>query len=315
MRASPALAALACLALLALLPLLPLEPRLAHASACCGAGHGIGQRLNDTEDAALSTAVGGAIRLGSWTHERSFIPPGEGDLDGELRAEIGWLVRVKRRAQVGLSVPLIYTLRQAGDLSSSGGGVGDITALARVDLLTPTAIRWAPGVALTLVALVPTGRGASRSTDLLAADATGLGTAEIRPGIALEKTWIEGWFAMAQLAVGLRIPYIAPSGLAIGLAPRWQALAAAGPSWSSGFSLSLGLLYEREAAPSLGGVTAPDAARERTAALLFAAYDIDMRYTVFISSRVDAPIPGLGRNEGALAAASIGLRRAWGMVD
>jgi hypothetical protein len=309
MRASHGIASLVCFALGAL------APRAALGSACCGTGYGIGQRLGDTEDAALSFGTRGSFRFGSWGADGSFAGPPGDDFERELRAEIGWFVRVKRRAQLGLTVPFIYTFRRAGALSSSGGGVGDVTAGGRLDLVDPGAYRWFPGVVLTLAAVVPTGRGASRSTDMLAADATGLGTAEIRPGIALEKTWIEGWFATAQASVALRTPYTSPSGLTVGLAPRWQALAAAGPSWSNGFSFSLGLLYEREGAPSLGGVASEGAARERTAALAFAAYDIDERYTVFITSQIDAPIGGLGRNEGASAAAALGLRRAWGMHD
>lgn len=309
MRPSPILAALLASALASL------APALARASACCGDGRGIGRHLADAERAGLSGSVRGAARVGSWSSTRDFTTPDTGTFDRELRAEIGWAVRASQRVEIGVVVPMLYTWKQAGELASSGGGAGDITASGRLELIAPSWSSWVPGTALTLSTLLPTGRGAQASTDLLGADATGLGAAEIRPGIAFEKTW-EGWFATITASVGVRTAYVGPSGTEVHLAPRWQILAAGGPVWSSGFSISVGALHEREAGPAMDGAAAPDSAtRERTAVLLFAGYDFATRWTAIASSQIDVPLGGIGRNESAQIALSLGLLRTWGLHD
>jgi hypothetical protein len=292
-----------------------LAPAIARASACCGVGHSVGLRLTEAENAAFISTMRGAARIGSWASTRGFALPGEGDYDRQIRGEIGWLVRVKRRGEIGVLVPLVYTFRQAGELASSGGGVGDVTATGRFHITPAASPGWIPGISVSLGALIPTGRGADASEDVLASDATGLGAGELRPGITLEKAWGDGWLATAAFSAGWRTPFTTPAGISVKLAPRWQALAAVGPSWSWGFSLSLGVLYEREGSPEIDGIAAPDATRERTSAILFAAYDADDRWTLVASSQIDAPITGLGRNESAEAALSVGVRHTWGWKD
>lgn len=291
------------------------SPRTASAAACCGAGHSVALRLSESENAAVVSGARGALRLGSWASSRDFSAPEGGDYDRELRGEIGVLMRVSRRFDVGAAVPLVYTFRRAGELSSSGGGIGDITASARFRVLSPSEYAWMPGVALTFAALLPTGRPAQASVDRLAADATGLGAVELRPGIVLEKTLADRWLATAGLSVGFRTASAAAGGPSVKLAPRLQAIAAIGPFWSSGLSLSAGVVYEREGGPSIDERVDPGATRERTGALFFAAYDVDSRWTVVASSQVDLPVSGLGRNEIALFALSMGLRRAWSFND
>lgn len=287
----------------------------ARASACCGVGHGVALPLSETENAAFLFSLKSSARVGSWSSSRSFAAPPEGDFDREIQAEIGWTVRASRRLELGVTVPMLYTFRHAGDLESTGGGVGDVGASARFRLPLPSTPAWIPSVSLTFGAMIPTGRSASESTDRLAADATGLGAAEFRPGLLVEKSWGDGWLATASISLGFRTLSRAPGGIEIGLAPRLQAIAAVGPSWSSGLSLAAGLGYEREPAPALNSVADPEAKRERSSAILFAAYDFDARLTLVGSSQIDLPITGLGRNESASVAITVGVRRAWSFYD
>jgi hypothetical protein len=99
------------------------------------------------------------------------------------------------------------------------------------------------------------------------------------------------------------------------LAPRVRLIGAAGPWFSWGLSVAAGVLHEREAAPSIGGRAAPEGDRRRTAATVFASYDIDARWALTGSAEVDLPVPGLGKNEMVNAAVGVGLRYAWGNHD
>jgi hypothetical protein len=290
-------------------------PSRARAAACCGSGHGVGPVLSDAERAALTLGLGASLRLGQWSSRGSYRPLGSGNFDGELRAEAGWLVRVFPPLQLGLIVPMSYAIKRTDDTSSSGGGVGDITAFARYDLIDSRASRPFPGVALTLSALVPTGLPLSRSSDPLGADATGLGTAEIRPGIALEKRWVAGFSVTVLASLGIRFGYLLDSGASVSPAPRLSLLAAGGYAFSFPLSASLGILFEREGAPSIDGSSAASAARGKTAAVAFLAYDLTDRWTALASAHLDLPLTGFGQNEPLAITPIFGIRRVWGSRD
>jgi hypothetical protein len=291
-----------------------LSPSVAGAAACCGESHGLGERLATAERAGVTTSVRWRERFGAWSPRGEYGALPEGDHDRELRLDLGWLVRVGHQLQLGASVPALATWRSLGGRSSSGGGVGDVTALARWDLVPVTGWKALPGVALTFAATLPTGRGPQRADDPLAADVTGLGTAEVRPGLAFEKNWDSGWFATLLASVAVRTSYQA-RGVEIDLAPRWQLAGLAGPRLSTGLSFGLGLLFEAEAAPAIDGATSAGGGRRRTAALAFGAYDLSPRWTLLASAAVDLPIGSLGQSDSLAVAPSVGARFVWGEHD
>lgn len=286
----------------------------ARAAACCGSGHGVGQWLGDSERAAASFAIRASDRFGSWTSDRDFVRPAPGNYDRELGAEVGWMTRAGRRLQLGVTVPLLATFRRLGASESSGGGAGDVRIAGRYEVLESGMAAWAPSVALTLGATLPTGRSASSSGDALGADVTGLGAAELRPGIGVEKSW-DGFHATVTASVGFRTPFYTASGDEVRLSPRLSLLAAAGPTWTWGLSLALGGIYEREAGARIGGRASPDATRERAALLAVLAYDINSRWTAIGAVQAELPIAGLGRNEVAAVVPSVGVRYVWGLHE
>src|SRR6185436_15271509 len=128
--------------------------RPAAAAPCCGESHGLGDRLAASERAALSSALRLRERFGAWGPDGAYVPIGDGDHDRELRLDLSWLVRVGAALQIGASVPAIVTWRAVGGISSSGGGLGDVTALARYDVVPPTGRGAIPGVALTFASTI-----------------------------------------------------------------------------------------------------------------------------------------------------------------
>jgi len=286
-------------------------PRASLAAACCGSGHGLGQRLGPSERAAISISLRGADRFGGHGYDGAFAlaPPGVLDLEG--RAELGVLVAPVSRLQLGLVAPLVLSARRSGDVSATGGGLGDLAFSARFDVVPLSSAGALPAIAITTALTVPTGRSAADTTDPLAAGATGLGAFEVRPGIFIEKNFDGAATAIFSASVGLRTAMTDARGERVELGPRARFVAAAGPIFDSGLSLSGGVVHEIEAAPSIAGATTPGADRRRTAALVFAGYDISSRYTLLASLEADLPIPVIGKNEPSAVALAIGLRRAF----
>lgn len=282
----------------------------AFAAACCGSSHGLGQQLGMAERAAASFSLKYTEQIGTWDSKGSFVSTA-GRTERELREELGFVTRAGKRLQIGLGVPFVYTWKGGGTASSSGGGIGDVTASGRADLLRASG--WAPTVALTLSAVLPTGRPARRSSDPLVADLTGNGFGEIRPGLVLEESGLEGWFATLGTSVGLRTSFFEKNGVEVQPSPRLQLFAAAGPTWDSGFSLSVGGIFERESGPSLDGEGAsPAATRYRTSMLGVAVYDLTPEWTALFSAQLDLPLSSVGQNETISISPVLGIRYVWG---
>jgi len=290
---------------------LVLTPRSAHASACCGSGHGLGLRLRQDERAGAGVGLRVDSRFGAHRADGRFTSIPEGDSDIESRLLLSWLVKATPELTFGLVAPAIFNVRRLHGAKAMGGGIGDITFSGRWDVLSERWLSISPTLALTL----PTGRPASGARDLLAADATGLGAGELRPGITFEKIFGDSIAATFVASVGLRSPLSTALGERVHLGPRYQFVGAIGPVFPSGLSLSAGLLHEGEPAPEVGGVAMKDAGRRRTAVLLFGAYDISPRWMALASMEIDLPARGLSQNESARFGAVLSVRRTWPRGD
>ncbi len=290
-------------------------PGSARAAACCGTGFGTGLRLAPVERTAISFALRAQDLRGTWDASGRYVPSSGGAIDREYRAELRALTKIGSSLQLGAILPWVHTYKRFPPESSDGGGPGDVVAFARWDFV-PVGGRGAwPGIAATLGVGAPTGRATHRSRDLLGADVTGIGAWEIRPGVAIEKSWWTGWTVLANASIGVRLPYERENGSQVSLGPRAQVLAAGGRSWTFGLGVLAGILYEYETAPAIDGVRAENASRARTAALANASWEIDDNWQPFGSVQIDLPVNGLGRNELVSWAAAIGLRRVWNVYD
>lgn len=281
-----------------------------HASACCGVGYGLGQRLAPMEDAALSTTIGWSGRFASWDRAGKVSPMASRAREQSARLEVSGILRIARRWQFGLSTPVLRNSRTYGGLSSSATGVGDSTATGRFDLIPVAGAGRPLAFALLLAVLIPTGTAAARSRDPIGADITGLGTWEIRPGVALESISPGGWYATASLALGLRAPYPEQSR-EVRLAPHFYGIGVVGRTIGQESSLSAGLLHETEGPARVDGIRVAGGGRSRTAAIAMGAAPLaDMMWLTGMFS-VDIPLAGAGRNEALLRSATLGLRLAF----
>ncbi len=302
MRAAPVTLAIA----------IALTPTSARAAACCGTGYGVGQRLAVAEDAAFTLTSRLQATRGSYDDAGRWVRDPATDMDRELRTDLSVHFKPIPALQLGASAPFVATWRRTADLEGRGAGVGDANVFGRWDFV-PVGGRgdW-PGVAATLSVGLPTGRSADKATDVLGADATGLGVFEVRPGFAIEKAWWRGWFAVFASSIAFRTPHDSRGGT-VQLGPRWSTVLAGGPSFRWGLGVALGVQHDREAAPTTAGVRG--VGRSRTSLVLVASYEIDLHWSIVLAAQADPPIAGLGRNEPGVLSGTLGLRFARSVYD
>lgn len=286
----------------------------ARAAGCCGSSHGLGDRLAPGERAAVTVGTRDVERYGTFRSDGSLHTAPDGQVDRELRADLAFATRASARLAFALSVPLLMTHKEVpSGQSGSGAGVGDVVASARYDLPVP----WEHDLltTLTFAAQLPTGKPSRRAEEPLDADMTGLGAAELRPGLVLEKTWESTWFATLGGSAGFRSGYTENDGSEVKLAPRYQLYGATGPIIGD-LSISGGVVFEIEAAPRIAGVqpTDIDADRRRTSLFAYVGYDLKSSFRLAATGSFDLPIDGASKNE--LSSYSFGLlgRYVWTMM-
>ncbi len=281
-------------------------PQLARASACCGTGFGLGLRLAPAEKASVLVSLRTTLLPARWTAEA--LPALNRSPALENRLEISGMVRVNADIQLGASLPYVVTHKDLLRTISMGGGFGDARLSGRYDLVTPGGTQGMPGIALSLGATLPVGRGPMMGELPSGADVTGQGLYELRPGVVLEKTWLNGWMVMGGASVGLRVPGKDGAGRDVWMQPRLQVFAAGGPTFFHVLSVAPGVVLERENAPMVGWVATKRGAREKTAATVTVAWELTDHWNLIGQGQADLALPLLGRNEDVGISAVMAIR-------
>lgn len=149
-------------------------PGRAAAAACCtsATSFGVG-RLLAWEDAAAGVRVGHSRSLGAW--DGAGRRRGDGISDGLTTVEPWAIVRLAPRLQLQARAPVAVNDRQGGGRRQAAGGLGDVGAGLRIELLSPGEYAGLPAVAFTVSGVAPTGRRVERTRGPLFAGATGRG--------------------------------------------------------------------------------------------------------------------------------------------
>ncbi|MEW5854042.1 MAG: hypothetical protein AB2A00_35030 [Myxococcota bacterium] len=282
--------------------------RPARASACCGSSYGLGSRLAPAETGTVTLLLRGAAPYASWSRTTEVKPSSV--LTQELRLDVGGIIRATEHLQLGASAPLVVTRRAGPKGSSVGGGLGDATLFARYDVIPVGGQAGLPGVGLVLGATIPSGRAGRDATDVLGADATGQGLWELRPGVMLERVWLNGFFAVLGASLALRAP-VTEGGQRVVMKPRLQLVAAAGPTLARKVSLALGVIHEQEPGPEINGVVAPLSERMKTSLLAVSSVELGPHWSLIFTAQAEPPLRAFGRNEDVGFAVAAGLRHVW----
>ncbi|MEO8876878.1 MAG: hypothetical protein ABI461_14890 [Polyangiaceae bacterium] len=231
---------------------------VAYAQSCCaGTGAVTPGRLALHEWALVGLQAKAGAELGSFDgggHYRSN-PSGASELD--LEQDLFGAVRVFKRAQIALLVPLVETRRTSQGTSEFGGGIGDVNASARYDFTIAGASRFMPGIAALAGLTLPTGRAADASgLGPLATGATGIGTFQINAGLAVEQTF-GPWLVNASVLFAQRTARTvggAPNQIHERLGSQWTLLSAVAYTFPSEIALAGSASYVVEGDATINGI-------------------------------------------------------------
>jgi hypothetical protein len=208
-RASLRRAAATALAAAALA--LALAPaRLARAAPCCisATSFGVG-RLLIWEDFAVGVQLGHTRYLGEYDASGALRLHPAGYHEGLSQLQPWAIVRVNKRVQVEGWVPLLLNDRTSDGTRQIAGGLGDVGAAGRFELIGIGEVLGFPSLAVTLGATAPTGRRVEQTSPPLFAGTTGRGA--WAGSIAVESEYARmPWFMRLDAGASFSLPFTRP---------------------------------------------------------------------------------------------------------
>jgi hypothetical protein len=296
----------------------------AGAQACCaGSGALTPGRLALHEDALVGVELHAATVFGSY-QGAAYAPQTGGSSEYDFEEDLFGALRVFRRGQIALLLPLVETRRDdplsttpAGQLLGPqfGGGVGDVNLSVRYDFLFAGESHVVPGIAALAGLTAPTGKPASESNNPLAVDATGVGAWQGNFGLALEQSF-GPWLLDATELFAWRAPYAAPARAGSvatdeALAPQWVTLLGVGFVFPSETAIALSASYTYEGNASIDGATSPGSAHGVALVSLSGVYPLSDRCRLQGSYFLNPPLSGFGRNQTATTGFTLTLIWSW----
>jgi hypothetical protein len=285
-----------------------LWPASARAQACCAGGAAVTPARLERHEIALAGALlrAGAVE-GSYDTGGTYRGNPSGVSEIDLEQDVFAAARVLERGQVALLVPLIETRRVTPrDGAHFGGGLGDLNASVRYDLLYSADSPTLPGVAVLAGVTAPTGRPADSATAPLAVDATGIGAWQVQAGLALERNY-GPWLLDASGIVSKRTARFGQT-----LGTQFTALAAVTYVLQHGAALALSASYAFEGdATASDGADVPSSSKRLTALMLSGLWPVADGWRLVGGVSVDPPVSALGSNQPALATVSVTGVTTW----
>jgi hypothetical protein len=286
------------------LALVAFTPARALAQACCaGAGVLTPGRLAIYQDALVGTQVRAGTQLGTYDDGGHYasVPHGDGEYD--LEQDLFGAVRVLRRGQVALLLPIVETQRHEQGVHELGGGIGDVNLSGRYDFVHAGESKVIPGIAGLVGLTIPTGRPPDEITPShpLGTDATGTGAWQGNVGVAVEQVWGH-WLVNATQLLAWRAPRTVDTGASTvyeSLAPQFVTLLGTAYSFDDDASVALFGSYTFEGTATLDGGPAAASARRIAVLSLAGAYPLSDHFRIQASAFTNPPISSLGRNQTA----------------
>lgn len=286
-------------------------PRPARAAACCvsATSFGVG-RLLAWEDAAAGVQVGHARSLGQWDSGGAlrWNPPSYAE--GQSTAQAWGIVRVHDRVQLQAWVPVVVNDRQSGRVSQVAGGLGDVGAAARLEVLKIGEYQGLPSLAFTAGALAPTGTRVEDTRPPLFAGATGRGAWGGSLAAEAEYAFLP-WFVRLDGGVSGYLPFRrADTGATQRYGRVLQASVSTGRELAPDVLVAaLALTGEWESPVVLGGAELPGSGARQYSVAGSLAWRFDPRWTVTGGVTSNVWPDGAARNRDARVGFTLGVRR------
>jgi hypothetical protein len=283
-------------------------PSRAWAQACCAGGAAVTPgRLELHEDALVGATVKAATVLGSYDTGGRYAASPARDTEGDFEQDVFGAVRVLRRGQVALLVPIVETLRRTPqDGAHVGGGVGDVNLSGRYDLVLAGESLYVPGIALLGGVTFPSGKPPEQASPPLAVDATGIGAFQGNGALAVEQTF-GPWLFNATGLVAVRTPRFGEQ-----LAPQITLLGAAAYTLPSDLAFAISVAYAFEGdARATGGGDIPASSKRATVLTLSALWPVTDTWRLLGGLYLDPPVSAVGSNQPAAGGLTLTLIRSW----
>lgn len=300
----PILAALAAGAVL-------LSPRHVAAAACCtsATSFGVG-RLLVWEEWAAGVQLGHARSFGQWDAGGALRWNAADFSDGVSRVEPWAIVRVHPRVELHGRVPFLVNDRRSGGERQTAGGLGDVGAGARLEVLAVGAYAGLPSLAFTVGAFAPTGKRVEDTRPPLFAGTTGRGA--WGGSLALETEYaVLPWFVRLDGGVTQYLPFRRPDTGARQTFGRVSTAALSGGRevLAGALVAALAVTGEWEEPLSLDGVRVPDSAARAYTLAGSLSWRVDPHWTLVGTVTNTVWPDGGGVNRDARVGFALGARR------
>jgi hypothetical protein len=283
-------------------------PSRAQAQACCAGGSAVTPaRLELHEEALAGIELRAGSALGSYEPGGQHLGNSPGATELDFEEDLFGAVRVLRRGQVALLVPLVETQRQTRtDGGHLGGGIGDVNASVRYDFLVAGESLYVPGVALLAGVTFPTGTAPEAATAPLAVDATGIGAWQANVALALEQTY-GPWLINAT---GIAAKRTARFGQTLGT--QITLLAAGAYTFDNDAAVALSVSYAFEGdATNSDGTAVAESSKRLTTLSLSGLWPVSDAWRLSAGLYVEPPLSGFGTNQPSVSGLTLTVIRSW----
>lgn len=282
----------------------------AHAAACCvsATSFGVG-RLLIWEDFAIGLQLGHARLLGQWD-ERAQLrlnPPGYSE--GITHAQLWAIIRLHERAELQGWLPALANDRWSSKTHQIAGGIGDVGAAIRVQVLRIGEIHRLPSLATILSGFAPTGRRVEETSPPLFAGTTGLGA--WGGSLAIESEYAPSpWFVRLEAGItGFLAFRRSDTGQKQGYGRLVRATISTGREVVPGALVAAAALTgEYQSKLSLDGQDIPASQARLFSAALSLAWRFDPHWTLVGAALNTAWPDGLGKNRDGRVDFTLGVR-------
>lgn len=259
----------------------------------------------------MGLQAGHARVLGNWMADGSLRRNPPGYSESISHAQLWTIVRLHERIEAQGFVPILLNARSSGGTRQAAGGVGDVGAAVRWQLVAIGELHRVPSLALTAGFVAPTGRRVEETSPPLFAGTTGAGAwgaslavqSEIAPHPWFVRLDLGGWlyrgFTRADTGAHQEPGILVRGGLS------------AGREVTPSLVLAASLSVEWQGRVHVDGEPVPASQARLVMAAASASWRMGPHWTI-VSSVGNSWFPdGFGKNRDARIDGTLGVRYGW----
>lgn len=289
---------------------LAVVPRPAEGAACCmsATSFGVG-RLTIWEGWAVGLRVGHARSLGQWTGDGTLDANPAGYGAGVTTVEPWAILRLHELVQLQAWAPFLVEDREQDSTWQAAGGVGDVGAALRVEVVRIGEYVGLPSLAVTVGGLAPTGTRVEEARPPLFAGTTGRGAWAASLGVESEYASMP-WFVRLDAGTTLSFPFErADTGETQRYAPAVQVGLSGGRELvPEALVAAVAIVAEWEGRVTIAGERVAGSDARSVSASASLSWTFDPHWTLVSTLTSTAWPLDLGKNRDARTGLTLGIR-------